>query len=1426
MAGNKTDIKTAAKNSDIATLDPLQLDPEQAHGKLLNQLKDLYEAGHKLDDDNTYVQMGYPNARAFKRALSDLAYEAGLAAWRDAADKLEQPMLNYTEDDIDAHPIYDMIHAYDWIKRSGKPLFSDYTYKPIGHTRDSFMQNLMLMHEDGARQLLSIAAKKLHDGEADEQGHEYLTRVQELHLKALGIDDITDTISYDLGIDAQEYEALCDGYDIWRFQQKLAITIEEKIHPNDTLYATGIVEAWDIIQHNDRIVNDPKTFMGTLTNLHYMHEEYERCKNLLLQYYITAPTDENAYADWGEAINGLNLLRKVIGEYEPQSPTSIAQARQDYWMRETFQKLDETSYDIFMHKAHIRHAINLIGEAYEEVTRYSAGIENTAEPHAVYNILTEALGMLKTTHVPFEEGGELDNYDVDIEQVKGILSAAAIRFITDQWVHLQKPIHRTVEQLDIISKIDEASEYVLPMHAQAVPFADDEIVEIRTKAARRYAEELFADSLITRPEFNGSYEMLDEAFSLLDDIQSDIFKTGFMHAARDRKQLTKTLDDRYEMLIAAASWRTAIDREKDMALRFDCLANVERYIKDVSDTPEPVITSKGDLDHPVFMRLYNAANMPSTNTARPNAKIRELMSHMGIDDMQTFTDYYRSVAYEIIHQATGNIDALMSDYDREASHKGIEILKQAVDVILPGASQNLHSFKRITGLDLKTITRRFYELDKWWQYAFVPQDSHFNAFDTASDRVRQAYELFETDPAQAYTIMASLARQLRADGDTILNRDILASVGWETINLHAFVYQCAEYAAQREVQKALDKQDLHITAHNWREHAFFHYRDAFNWVHKSRSSTVLHDEPYQNMGLPDRASFSHLFALSLKDYIKTLERLALTAKPDSVGKFKYLDMLIELRATRKISDTTPKHSAPHSPVIIFDNVDNAFIRRQMVKLGPDAVREIIRDSAALPKGSNRSAYQYKRISRLLNASIYDLDETSWINRIDDRDNQSAFDLMDKALQARVANALARYHARPGSPMRGARLAIALRNTIITHEQTAMRLKGAKLGTELHYPDWFQKQFVEHEYADFASFTFERADACMRQIIHRMQSRLHDENGDPRSVTAPEMLTMLREMAFMDTMVDQGLITRAKANILLEELDMPEDKRNAVKREASILAAQTLSIHTDDPTLFGSDMDDILGELEECLNRAGPEANFNPHTIALADIPRIRSTNIMRDVASLMFFDLLGGPKGKVTDYACAIADLLHVINQNLTNTKLTKSLGLSEAEAKYYKKLDPYIVPYQIIDELGRIPDTDYPSILLHVTKFCEKAYEGKLRLGREKVMQTLGFKDNDDFIERVDSRTFKALAQVKKIIEQEQPSSYELQEKRHAIQMLMDATALEDRYGEAVFKAYNAMNIQGMNEKIMQAMLREGRLMSPHKFYKNAAPTLKPANA
>ncbi|HEY8963280.1 MAG TPA: hypothetical protein VIN59_02330 [Alphaproteobacteria bacterium] len=1368
----------------------------------------INEGGQNIWEDYSYKLAGFTGRAQFETHARREAMHAAIENFRLAE---HDKGVIATIDTIDMHSYYGMELAWDMILSTGKPLFADDTYKPLGLTRDAFMAHMRESHIDCAAQKARIALEEVMNGTLTDAGHALVKSIRDKHFAALGIDSIDDAVATSLQFTAETLDVIESAYARRQVQNHLRIADAAKKDGDIVAYAMNLAEAWDLVNNDEDLRQSPETFKDTKYNAVALLDACARATETVLRHYLELVKGKgNNFQSYTDLIQNLNRLREVLHyDVEP----NLVDPRADYWFQDVFHEYQCASLAHFLADAHATRGVAVANVALLSAKgAHASNLEKMLD----YNRMNTAIQHFGKAYIMLDDTQRLAELGLDANAIHNLMAQTAASIANDHWDKSFLVGADNQEVLDLFPDLYDATAHLRGTDEEAhLDFTRKEAFARERLLLVRGAEQALAKTLICLPDQFGVHPLLEEAFDYLDQAETDINNEKFLKKSGLTAAMAQGFDLKKDVISMVQQWRDALDEDYGkISARFARMTDVTlRLAHFEEDGNQDAIT--------MFLHYADAQDMDDVHERHVG-----LAREMVIDTLDQLSDDDLDLAYQ---------------YERA------EDLLNAVSVINPEDPDNKFVFKRITGLDFDAFHQKFEKLK-------VKSDNTITRVRITFDAVARSKDVLQRamDPKNAgevaYDLIDGLAYQLRRDGSSILDPNVLAQVGLRPQELKTILYGHAIQAARACIARAQDKDGYVVTLKNWREHPFGELQGAFMWVMRMPHFS-LEDAPYQAIGFLSRHDFQDTMRDALLDLTAQLEQAALHEGAGR-GAREYLKALDEVRAGYRALGLEDKEDILRMST--FNKVEGGRItidttQRAIKGMGKAAINNVMRDAwknapidskdpddckdsedpaNANVKFGNPKSYRYKGLMGIMDFAR-NMQTMDWA--LADPNQEIVF-MLDSVVRGRVERALAWYMKSPGEPSRAIRLATALERLNQSHN--------------LEATSWFNDLFEQYEFTDYRAFVEMAAITRVTQIIKRTNEMLSTIKPEDAGKDQGLHLTIARDLRRIGSSVKMGFMTEAQKQGLLDNLGVNPDWVDTTMALNAQLALPLLISQVQDPTLHDQKRLHLLQEIEFFVDKIGPEgvkhAKIKPQNLA-----NLKDHTYARMASHQIFDDLFRGTPECVREGTVQAHETLSLIidgalpehptqakESRLKDYNLLRTLGLSDREADAYGMLGDYIFPYQCLSHLELFQPEQINSIYSLLFSLYDHGRHKKIDYRTPETLKKLGVPQWEEFRERVDERILEVLGHFSQTMVQPVQDLSMLRNEWNYVTQLMDVSRIQSTATPEQWQEHQLLTRAQFNDVMLSAYMsivphdgRIGILSNTCEIGTRPAFRLKPAN-
>lgn len=888
---------------------------EAGYRTLIEFAEGLIEDGHVLSDVNVWKQAGLRGFGQFTQMLSGHAMAAAQEAYAQA---LSKSSFTATPDTLDRHPAFDYERAAGWLFKTSHKLFSDRAYARLGGSAQAFYAGMRDAYCDLVYQAVRTADAMLDADPEDARALDLIELVWGKCFDRLGVQEIDDHVTNKTGIsageiDAVEYRAVCAKM---RTLLHEAADMRWRARDSDA-YFTKILDAWEVLRHDESILEDHAAFDGLNVTPSRFVVEAQRAVETLIERNLRALEDGNReIPELYGFIERVQHWRTLFDEVDAPDNVKPEHEGEDFWCAEI---LDQFGYRSYTHMIQCLHAS--YGGARANIALNNRRNE---DPANLYDALMEARDSLMQGDIPFDRPGGFEGLALDREAFFSTLDETAPAAISRDWMYVHHIGMPAQDRLKILDNIADAFDRI-----RATDYTDWTNVTPRMvhgphdKTRLRVVAEILALSQAAL-DTDGVYTVMKPAVDLLDDMKLDMKSTRFHDAAGMSAARAEELFERFDRADMGMLWRAATSDEEDDLQRLVYAMEFSQRFEDMTNG-----------------KAAEALEMLFTLTG----SWEDYQGQLGI------------IATDARNAAVERMEAAPNDTLGNAQL--IRSFRNAVTFISPDTLQFPMKFRHLTGLSLAQFLAQEKEIQDKVAQLISPPGKVF--FITPEDAGKRLARIAKMQPGEEgwYAL-----RQLRHDAtvtgfsladDRVLNA---ARLNWDDLADLNCVH--ALQAARACLDAARQGMEDPLTLSNREAHPYHHFVRARRWIGRSGYGMLL-DEPYREIGFDTRAHFTQAMREALFDYAVQLEGAVLREGVAGAGGYKYITALEETRNVYQELgfDCERDDAATDIPAELMPNTVNvAAVRNALQWAGPSVSLSVLDSDLSL-------SAKYRRMHKLM-----------------------------------------------------------------------------------------------------------------------------------------------------------------------------------------------------------------------------------------------------------------------------------------------------------------------------------------------------------------------------------------------------------------------------------------------------------------------------
>lgn len=723
----------------------------------------LIDAQYNLALDEAYTLAGWESRNSFRRSMEGHA----MAAAQYLVDQAKSTSAYVADmDTIHDHPVHLWLEAWDYIKKSGRKLLSDDTYAALGETRNSFFERIADAHMDCAAQKLELARAQIDSGTPDLAGMQILMQVRDVHMKALGLDEIDAQAGFLLNTDANEFDAMEAYFIQWGF--KTALQQPKKAR---------FMEAQEVLNHMPDVESDPQTFRGTGHTLLSFKAKTEASLKERLHTGIQHARAHAGDRDILETVmQQFETDRNVYGDYDHDDYDM------QYWFREIFTQYGYHNYDHFIDTLHQNLAFLRIGDVLEATD---------AHPVHLFNELEQAEQELLSANTTLNDAEILAEFGVDGPQIKAMMVDLAPYAANYRWNMVFHGSNTPEVRYDAMQTGLAAEEITRRSPAgAAIEMTPERLRYWDRKTKIQYAAECFAESMIALPGRLGVEEMIRRGFEIMDQLNMDL----------------------------NAEIQAAMGMSPNDALMLDRRNNLWNLVQAWRDTHS---------ERPVQDRFAQVAVIKD-HLSRLIPEDQKLFYVTVGETAQQLDEHYKALARETIAERFERVDG--DHPDPLVTFQITQSVYNAIQVVEPKALSDDKLFSALTQGNREDFLKHYKISKARHKAALQLTSQPFSKLTGGIVEVFARALDPSNAGEEAFIAMDDLSHALAAEGRTFLDADVVAISGYKAQRLRRMRNDHAIAAAGQLLQAARAKGDYALGIDNWREHPYTDFSRAFGWI--------------------------------------------------------------------------------------------------------------------------------------------------------------------------------------------------------------------------------------------------------------------------------------------------------------------------------------------------------------------------------------------------------------------------------------------------------------------------------------------------------------------------------------------------------------------------------------------------------------------
>lgn len=1243
----------------------------------------IVETGLSVLDEDSYKIGGFASRADFEETMSGHAMDEAARLYDLAQAKVDDINENKPVA-IEDLPWQDMKAAFEWLKKSGKPLLDDTTYEAIGAgSRADFFDVFRSVHIHAARQKIGRAS--LLRDEPDE-GMALMESALKDNLAPVGLgEDSPELVKY-VEVDGETFSAIYASHvkDKFRKQIEALEGWRRFKRTNTPEYQDAVLAAAETLEKSAQLETYPDLFQGLKISREVFADEVLRCADMKLARLVSELAVGNYSGEFlDEQTKKIIALHDLFEIVPAPEDTPVEFLDEDFWCANILKQFGFRSYTHLFEQLHILGAQATINN--------TLGDRNMGLADA-HDALLEGVTTLKEVGFAVNDGRALDSIGIDRTTLTRTFLEATFEALYRDWDILHTSTMDTEGKLRLLENMADGMARVTESDdTREVPFTYEEKEEVAQELKLRRAEEIIAEFLICLETAKG-FNVLYDAYQIFDELEVDMMASHIHGPMGMSQAFAHHIDDRFGMMELADIWMDAIDESLDIDQRFDAAKSVASKLKELEEEQVSMLTSYLGLDMP----------------PRAGVLLNDLAGEL----------YLRSMA----QAEEAGIDPV-----NELSF--LQTAAECLEAMNPNALKDDAAYHATTGkLGRKIFTGRIKALQARVDALNTPLTIAFRRATGVSEDLVKALEP-QNRGKRAFDLMADAARALREEGRSILDGHILSPLGMSPESLTAFLDEQVLMAAREHVDAAHAAKGNPLTIETLENHSYQHFRNAYGAMVLHSRGTVLSDTQWRKMGFASRLDFMDQCREALLDCVTQMENLAETPQAMRMGPYGLLRLMNEIRGCYRALGMESLADIPD-----FNDIQTTTARggsiettqRAIHKMAPAACWQVLNEKRPLKDGETEpkdtpASLRFKKL-RFIYEFAFQMRTTTWDGRGKLANTNAAY---DGVVRERIEQVVKRYAKQKGTPARAARLALAVKDMAETYK--------------FENDEWFQDLFLEMNYRDFNSFCDYAAVQRIRQIVDRTLVAMKGSSTDGQLDDATH-LGILRDMMRIESLSDEnGLVTERRRDGIFRELDVDPEWHRLQMAVSAQFAVPLMLREADDPTIEDSERWAIIEDTLGVLSRIG-RARTREIKLDKKHMARTRGRTVRRMAAHSLFEDMLRVETDVMSQHIGTAATMLAQYGKRFADADFSRRIGLRDDELERLQYQESKLEPFGLARSLYDTPANDMTANYVVINSLYEAFGAAEMNPHDPEHLRVLGIVKPAEFSEMLETRTLDVL--------------------------------------------------------------------------------------